>query len=328
MGFDRLFGKSYQEENVQLKEKIVELQEELERLREEKKKLDKKLEKQNKRAKKAETDKHELHQKINRLEDQVQSLKNKLQNEAAEAHELVYEEPILWRDPELLLSKVSSVRSEEDDLLTVFIPKELSMMDIEDSNFLQFKLTPKQIERVEKTKSDTGKALIHAEGLFTTLTKPPLPIKNGEWFLSTQFKVEPLLSQFDKKVCLAFLSSGGSAVATFDREGIEDFQLIKADIKGEHSKGGFSQDRFQRRREEEIRDHINKVENALEELPEADYLTLSGSQKMVSELEKSDHIHKLRNKTFHKKIDLSHIEEEKDLRKATQKFWSTETLNL
>ncbi|MFW6194676.1 MAG: Vms1/Ankzf1 family peptidyl-tRNA hydrolase [Halobacteriota archaeon] len=329
MGFDKLFGRDYQEENARLKEELAELQRELDDLREEKEGLDKKLEKQKKRTKKAESEKQELHEKINRQEDQIQSLKNKLRNETlSESQELKDVETILWNNPEVQLSKIGSIRSEEEDLLTIFLPKDHSIRDIEDSAFLQSKLTSRQLESLENTKSDTGKVLIHSDGLFTTLIKPPLPIERSDWLLSKQFNVEPLLSQFDKSICLVFLSSGGSAVATFDRKEIEDYRLVKADIKSKHSKGGFSQDRFQRRRDEEIKGHIDDVEEVMEELPDADLIALSGSQKMVSELEKKDLIHKHRDKTFHKRLDLSNINEEKDLRKATHKFWKIETTNL
>lgn len=331
MSFDKLFGKGHQEENAQLKDKIAELQGELKRLREEKEKLDRKLEKHKKRVKKAESEKQELHEKINHQEDQIQSLKNELRNEAVsedEGWELKDVEPVLWENPELKLGKIDSIRSEEDDLLTVFLPKDYSIREIEDSAFLQFKLSSRQLERLEKTKSGTGKVLIHTEGLFTMLIKPPLPIKRDEWLLSKKFKIEPLLSQFDKKICLVFLSSGGSAVATFDQEEIEDFRLVKADIKGRHSKGGFSQDRFQRGRGEEVKEHLNNVEKVVEELLDVDFIALSGSQEMVSDFEKKDLTHKFRDKIFHKRLDLSNVNVEKDLKKAIHKFWNVEVINL
>lgn len=330
MSFDKLFGKGHQEQNARLKEEIAELQGELEELREEKEELDKKFEKQKKRAKKAESEKQELHKKINHREDQIQSLKNQLRNETLSENqeELKDVEPILWENPELQLGKIGSIRSEEEDLLAIFLPKDYSIGEIEDSAFLQSKLTSRQLERLEKTKSDMGKVLIHTKGLFTMLIKPPLPIKSGEWFLSKRFKIEPLISQFDKKICLVFLSSGGSAVATFDRKEIEDFRLVKADIKGRHSKGGFSQGRFQRKRGEEVKEHLDNVEKVVEEILDADFIALSGSQEMVSEFEKKDLAHKYRDKTFHKRLDLSSVNEEKDLKKAIHKFWSTEIINL
>ncbi len=118
------------------------------------------------------------------------------------------------------------------------------------------------------------------------------------------------------------------AVATLDRKRIEDYRLVKADIKSKHSKGGFSQDRFRRRREEEVKEHIDNVEKVTEELPDTDFMALSGSPKMVSELEKKDLVRRFRDKTFRKRLDLSNVNEEKDLKKATHKFWRVEIINL
>ena len=65
-----------------------------------------------------------------------------------------------------------------------------------------------------------------------------------------------------------------------------DFEGFESDVMGRHSKGGFSQARFERRREEQIDDHREAVEKALGALsPEK--LILVGDRRVIGNLDVS-----------------------------------------
>jgi len=53
------------------------------------------------------------------------------------------------------------------------------------------------------------------------------------------------------------------ALGVFDSRERVHYGGFESDVKGNHSKGGFSQDRFERRRESQIRGHVEKCEDAL-----------------------------------------------------------------
>ena len=50
------------------------------------------------------------------------------------------------------------------------------------------------------------------------------------------------------------------------REGFEVKELVETQVKEKHSKGGWSQKRFERLREEDIKNHLDAVQEKLAQL--------------------------------------------------------------
>lgn len=314
---DRLFGRE------KLKEKIDALQQELDQARREKQELQEKLESERERAKDAVSERQKLNERINRQQDKIGSLKDKIRRKE-------YIEDRVGKDLRSnkisrnklasLLNKLSSFESEGDDLLTVFLPPNASIEGVDSEGVLRTDLTLNQLKKLKEEESETGKVLFYCENLLSLLLKPPLPIKEQEWYRSKMFKISPIQEQLEKEIGYLFLSGGGSTAALFGKE-VEDFEIIESKVKSKHKKGGFSQGRFERKREEEVKKHLDEVvENSREIFPaDLEIFALSGNKKMVSSLREKDFL--ADKESFVKKIDLSKVSGKGDLEKAFNEFW-------
>lgn len=305
-----------------LKKKIRELEKNIKKLKEEKRELKSKKQKEENRAKKAISKKQSLNEKINRQEDKIQSLKDKLKKKE-QAREIFSDKTelnrILRDEIESLLKKLGSIKSEKEDLFTAFLPKDGTIEELGSEGVLQTNLTLNQLKRLKNENSDTGKVLFYSKNLISKILEPPLPLEKAEWQQSNKFKVSKIREQFEGKIGFIFLSAGGSAVAIFGKK-IVDSNIIKSKIKGKHGKGGFSQQRFERKRDEEVKKHMDKVEEKAKKLfsDDLDKIAVSGSKGMVKSFMDRE---MFPVKTFQKKIEISKIEKEKNLKKAFQEFW-------
>lgn len=122
---------------------------------------------------------------------------------------------------------------------------------------------------------------------------PPFPISKQAWYLQdsfvTGFLEESLKS--DYKLLILILHAGESFIGfTSDAKVFDEKELLRSSVKEKHNKGGFSQRRFERLREEDIAHHMNKVCEALdkflEENPSIDYVLASGDSLLINEIQK------------------------------------------
>ena len=81
----------------------------------------------------------------------------------------------------------------------------------------------------------------------------------------------------------AVVRSDVFAMGVYDGLNRQSFTGFTSDVMGRHSKGGFSQARFERRREEQIDAHREKVEEALSEQDSED-LILVGNRRLIGSL--------------------------------------------
>jgi hypothetical protein len=73
------------------------------------------------------------------------------------------------------------------------------------------------------------------------------------------------------------------------RDGFEAEELVESGVMGKHSKGGWSQKRFERLREEDIKGHVDLVNEKLAELMGKyktllKYAVLSGEEGLVRQI--------------------------------------------
>lgn len=317
---DKLLGRE------KLKERIDALKQELNKTRKEKEELQEKLESERERAKEAVAERQELNKRINRQQDKIESLKDEIRRKEYVEERVgqdLQSNKISRKEIASLLSKLSSLKSENDDLLTVFLPRNASIEGIDSEGVLRTDLTLNQLKKFKEEGSETGKVLFYCENLLSLLLKPPLPVKHQDWHKSETFKVSPIQEQLNREIGYIFLSGSGSGVALFGGE-VEDFEIIEGKIKDKHKKGGFSQGRFERKREEEVKKHLDKVVEAGREFFPTDLkvFALSGNKKMVSSLKERNFLED--KETFVKKIDISKLAGKKDLKNVFKEFWSGE----
>lgn len=162
------------------------------------------------------------------------------------------------REFERLMKKLSMLRSPEEDLLTAYV-------DI--SKALPSGL-PKEAEKLIGTLgSERGWAVLHFPQLFTLILKPPFPINESSLSVGGSFQLDPLKELMETPVLVISAHAGDTFLGvSLNKDVFEAEELVKSQVKEKHSKGGWSQKRFERLREEDIKNHIEDVVDRLSEL--------------------------------------------------------------
>jgi hypothetical protein len=171
------------------------------------------------------------------------------------------------REFERLIKKLSMLRSPEEDLLTAYVGISKALPSLPSG-------LPNEAEKLIGTiGSDRGWAVLHCPQLFTLVLKPPLPMTSmTESSLSVggSFQLDPLKELMDTSVLVVSAHAGdtflGVSLNSLNKEGFEAEELVKSQVKEKHSKGGWSQKRFERLREEDIKKHVEDVIEKLAEM--------------------------------------------------------------
>ena len=254
------------------------------------------LEKRENLARQAVADRQEAEALLNQERVRTQTLSYELETIRTES-----EEKLQFRGIETLsqqavqayLSKLKSFHAPSDDLLTAYLPPGTSLSSV---------LSEKVLERVEeetrtlldRLDSETGLVFFYdLHRMVCEAIAPPVPITSSDWQLGHNFKaslLEEILSK-DYRLLVLVLHAGESFIGfTPDAEIFDTEELIRSSVKEKHSKGGFSQRRFERLREEDIAHHMDKVIEALDKVLEEnrsiDFVFLSGDFQLIGEIRK------------------------------------------
>jgi hypothetical protein len=162
------------------------------------------------------------------------------------------------REFERLAKRLLILRSPEDDLLTAYIGNHASPPPG----------LPTEAEKLISTLGlERGWAVLHCPQLFTLILKPPLPLTESSLSVSGVFQLDLLKEMMDTPVLVISAHAGDTFLGvSLNKEGFEARELVESQVKEKHSKGGWSQKRFERLREEDIKNHVEDVVERLEEL--------------------------------------------------------------
>ncbi len=191
------------------------------------------------------------------------------------------------------LSKLSSFRAPADDLLTVYLPSGTRLSGVLSEKVLDL-MGEKILTLLERLDPETGLVLFY--DLYSMICEaivPPVPIISPSWQLGDSFETSSLkesLSQ-DYRMLILILHAGESFIGFApDARVFDSKELIRSSVKEKHSKGGFSQRRFERLREEDIAHHMGKVFEALgkvlEENSPIDCIIMSGDPQLIKEIQR------------------------------------------
>jgi len=78
--------------------------------------------------------------------------------------------------------------------------------------------------------------------------------------------------------------AGETFVGVMENEGFVEHEIIRSSVMGKHSKGGWSQKRFERLVEEDVKHHADKVRDALIKMYDkydVRYIIAGGEAKLV-----------------------------------------------
>ena len=191
------------------------------------------------------------------------------------------------------LSKLSSFRAPADDLLTVYLPYGTRLSGVLSEKVLDL-MGEKILTLLERLDPETGLVLFY--DLYSMICEaivPPVPIISPSWQLGDSFETSSLKESLSKdyRMLILILHAGESFIGFApDARVFDSKELIRSSVKEKHSKGGFSQRRFERLREEDIAHHMGKVfetlGKVLEENSPIDCIIMSGDPQLIKEIQR------------------------------------------
>ncbi len=238
----------------------------------------------------------EAESRLNQELVKMQTLTHELETLRAEVPEKFEFRGIETLSPsamEAYFSKLASFRTPGEDLLTVYLPPGTSLADVLSERLLSY-LGEEPRALLDRLDPETGLVLFHdIHRMISEAVVPPVPITGSAWHLKNRFETIPLEEGLNASYrMLVLLLHAGESFVGFapDTLSFETDELIRSSVKEKHSKGGFSQRRFERLREEDIAHHLEKVMEAvnkiLEENAPIDCIIMSGDSQLIREVEK------------------------------------------
>ncbi|MFB6132227.1 MAG: Vms1/Ankzf1 family peptidyl-tRNA hydrolase [Halanaeroarchaeum sp.] len=255
---DRLLGRA------SLKERIAELEAERDD-------LEAQLHAESDRRSEAARKRQEAEARINRLEDRIAELEDRVERaESTEEERSVRGEEIL-RDGRLddVLGRLESVRTDPGAALTAMVDD-----GIPDAVREAFGDRAPLVEQA-------APAIVYADDahLVSAALRPPVaPDPFVHW--GARFRVERGWFEPTGEYALALVRADRFAMGEYRGRERLSFTGFESDVKGGHSKGGFSQARFERRRDAQVDEHLEDVRAALESR-DADELYLLGESTLL-----------------------------------------------
>ena len=185
------------------------------------------------------------------------------------------------RDMDFLLEKLHAIRSPREDLLVAYYPGPIP----EDPAI------PQPLKRAASAiNSRRGGIILHCPQLFSLLLIPPFPIKESQSHEGGKFSLNTIREMMEEPVLLVSAHAGDTFLGvSFCRDKFEAEELVQSSVMGRHSKGGWSQKRFERLRDEDVKAHVDLVIEKLEAMlgrykPVLHYAVLSGEESLVRQI--------------------------------------------
>lgn len=257
---DRLLGRAT------LKAQIADLQDERDR-------LEARFEAESERRSEAARKRQAAEARVNRLEDRIAELEDRVERaETDDAGRRARGETTLRGDRlDEVLSRLESVRTGPEGALSAMVADEApdAVRDLFDDQ--------------APILDGVAPALVYADDahLVSVALRPPVaPDPFVEWdegFLVDRDWFEP-----GGRYALALVRADLFALGEYDGREQLSATGFESDVKGDHSKGGWSQGRFERRRDAQIEAHLEAVHEAIDDR-EAERLYVVGEKTLLSE---------------------------------------------
>ncbi|MFB6308672.1 MAG: Vms1/Ankzf1 family peptidyl-tRNA hydrolase [Haloarculaceae archaeon] len=259
---DRLLGRA------SLKARIEELEEE-------KRHVQRQLEAEKERRADAASARQEAERRVNHLEDRVTELEDRVERLQSGQRELRVrsEERLRGQRKRAVLDRLESVETDPEGALTAYVA---------DGHDLPDPVREAFGERAGLV-ADAAPCLAVADdaGLVSACLSVPVPPEPfAEW--ADRFRIDRAWFEPTGECALALVRSDLFALGEYDDGERTAFHGFDSELKSQHSKGGFSQSRFERLRDEQIDTHIERCREALAERT-ADRLYVVGERSVLGE---------------------------------------------
>ena len=258
-------------------ERIEELEEKISDLEQDKDSWKERYESEEDRRKDLSRKKQKAEEELNRLKDKLRSTESdKEDSEEVKSKDTEFDE-LSFSKARNILQKLDSMESRDKDLVTLYSPSEVD--NIQDLRALKNSISGEQFSSIKDLEGyvafldqDTGNTVLKMT-----------PFYSPKFVLQEFFDVAEILEFFRKEKFWVTVSSGNTSIYREKSGKVQEVESIKSRVNREHSKGGFSQGRFERKRDEQIQSHVEDVKKELEELDEEN-LYLLGEKNLCKEL--------------------------------------------
>lgn len=260
----------------------AELKRRIETLEEDKRHLQRQLDAESERRADAVSARQDAEERINRLEDRIEALGDRVaRSESADDDGRAFRGVDSLRGDRLIdvLDRLDSVEAGPEGALTAAVtdddrplPETVADAAGDDAPL---------VRRAAPTVYCTDDA-----GLVSIGLRPPLvPAAFARW--GDGFELDRAWFRPTGRLLFGVVRADVCAVGEYVDGKRRDWAGFESDVKADHSKGGFSQGRFERIREEQIAEHLEKATDLLERRREAfdpDRVVLTGERAVLAEL--------------------------------------------
>ncbi|MES3518118.1 MAG: Vms1/Ankzf1 family peptidyl-tRNA hydrolase [Natronomonas sp.] len=260
----------------------TELKERIEELKDERDSLQAQLDAEGERRAEAVRKRQTAEQRINRLEDRIADLEGQLQRES----ETIGETVSFRRQETLRSDRLSSVldRIEQFD----GSPESVVSAFVSDDETPPTDLRELLGDRVALVdRASPCLAVADDAGVVAVALSPPIaPEPFCEW--GPRPRIDRSWFQPTGSFAVALIRSDLFALGVYRGTERIDFEGFQSDVKGDHSKGGFSQARFERRRDEQIANHLDRCREVLSN-HDTSRLYVVGDRRLIGEFDADAH---------------------------------------
>ena len=160
--------------------------------------------------------------------------------------------------------ELSSMRAQRGALHSIYFNTNARASDFDFRDFIDENC----IYMFDQIKSNHGKVLFYDENHCISLViVPPFKIKRSDWItgdvldtghLKTMLSCEPV-------ICVVYAHAGNTVVGIVGKDDVRA-EIVRTGVQAKHTKGGWSQRRFERGRDQDIEYHIKKVQEKLQSM--------------------------------------------------------------
>jgi len=253
----------------------TELKERIEALEERRDRLEARLEAESQRRADAVSAKQDAEERANRLEDRIADLEGRI--EAVDSEEATIgfrrEETLRGGRVDAVLDRLESFEGDRESVLTAYVDGDVPAAIRE----LLGDRTP-LVDRASPCL-----VCVDDAGVLAAALRPPVaPEPFVEW--GPEPRIDRSWFRPTGRFALALVRSDVFAVGVYEADERISYEGFRNRVKGDHSKGGFSQGRFERLRDEQIAAHIDDCIEALESV-EADRQYVVGDRRLIDEFD-------------------------------------------
>ncbi|MFB6090598.1 MAG: Vms1/Ankzf1 family peptidyl-tRNA hydrolase [Halobellus sp.] len=233
----------------------AELKARIEELEEEKRHLERRAEAEEERRAEAARKRQEAEAEVNRLEDRIEGLEERVERLSGEDADVSFRdtEDLRGARRDEVLSRLDSFETDAEGALTAMVRE--TVPDAVSEALGERAALVRRAAPCLVCVDDAG--LVAA-----ALDPPTAPAAFAEW--SEGFRLDRAWFVPEEPAWVALVRSDLFALGIYDGADVTLVDDVESDVMGAHSKGGFSQARFERRRDQQVDDHLDRAREVLE----------------------------------------------------------------